>query len=478
MLSPTSNPPINQTMTTLPQSHNPIPNPSMDNQIHRNGAVEPNHRAAKKPKLAHSISDSEIREEFSHHQRGVARINNGSFGSCPRSVLAAQSAWQLRFLQQPDDFFFNVLRGGILESRAIVADLINADHIDRVSLVDNATTAAAIVLQQIGRRFVHGHFRREDSVIMFHCAYQAVKKSIEAYVTPIGGTVVEVQLPFPVRSDEEIVSEFKKGIEKGKLNGGRVRLAIIDHVTSMPSVVLPVRELIKVCREQGVEQVFVDGAHAIGSLPVDVKEIGADFYVSNLYKWFFSPPSVAFLYCKENSNDVHHPIVSQEYGKGLPVESAWVGMRDYSPQLVVPSILEFVNRFEGGIAGIMQRNHDEVVKMGTMLAESWGTILGSPPVMCASMIMVGLPSKLCVMSDDDALRLRSYLRVYHAIEVPVYYQVLRNDDRDPRDKNGYITGYVRISHQVYNTVDDYQKLKTAINQLLEDGKICSGLPTE
>ncbi|QCE07163.1 Pyridoxal phosphate-dependent transferase [Vigna unguiculata] len=126
----------------------------------------------------------------------------------------------------------------------------------------------------------------------------------------------------------------------------------------------------------------------------------------------------------------------------------------------------------------MQRNHDEVVKMGTMLAESWGTILGSPPEMCASMIMVGLPSKLCVMSDDDALRLRSYLRVYHAIEVPVYYQVLRNDDRDPRDKNGYITGYVRISHQVYNTVDDYQKLKTAINQLLEDGKICSGLPTE
>ncbi|TKY52406.1 L-cysteine desulfhydrase [Spatholobus suberectus] len=472
-------------MTTLPKTPNipPHPKPPMDkNDTHRNGTVEPpdpTHHTAKKPKLVtHPISEPSIRDEFSHHQLGVARINNGSFGSCPSSVLAAQNTWQLRFLQQPDDFYFNSLRPAILRSRAAVKDLINADHVDDVSLVDNATTAAAVVLQQIGRRSARGLFRQNDAVIMFHCAYQAVKKSIQAYVTPIGGSVVEVQLPFPVHSNEEIITEFKKGLERGKLNGGRVRLAIIDHITSMPSVVLPVRELIKVCREQGVEQVFVDGAHAIGSLRVDVKEIGADFYVSNLYKWFFSPPSVAFLYCKNKSNDVHHPVVSQEYGKGLPVESAWVGMRDYSPQLVVPSILEFVNRFEGGIEGIMKRNHDGVVKMGTMLAESWGTVLGSPPEMCASMIMVGLPSSLGVMSDDDALRLRSYLRVYHKIEVPVYYQALRNGDRDPRDKDGFITGYVRISHQVYNTVDDYHRLKTAVHQLLEDGKVCSGLPKE
>lgn len=293
--------------------------------------------------------------------------------------------------------------------------------------------------------------------------------------------MIEVRLPFPVRSNEEIIAEFRKAIQRGNANGARVRLAILDHITSMPSVVLPVRELIGICRENGVDQVFVDGAHAIGSLNIDVNEIGADFYVSNLYKWFFSPPSVAFLYCRNSrilSDDVHHPVVSQEYGNGLPVESAWVGARDYSPQLVVPSIFDFVDRFEGGIEGIMKRNHDEVVKMGTMLAESWGTNLGSPPDMCASMIMVGLPSRLGVMSDDDALRLRSHLRVFHGVEVPVYYPALRDDDRDPRDKDGCITGYVRISHQVYNTVDDYLKLKNAINQLLEEGKTCKMLPKE
>ncbi|KAI4349804.1 hypothetical protein L6164_010358 [Bauhinia variegata] len=446
----------------------------------RNGDGAQHFHAPKKAKLTRFISEPEIRQEFSHHQSGVARINNGSFGSCPRSVLDAQNKWQLRFLQQPDDFYFNTLRKGIVESRTVMKKLINADDVDHVSLVDNATTAAAIVLQQIGRRFSQGKFQKNDTVIMFNCAFPAVKKSIQAYVIPVGGSVIEVQLPFPVNSNEEIFAEFKKGLERGKANGGRVRLAILDHITSMPSVVLPVRELIKICREHGVDQVFVDGAHAIGSLNVDVKEIGADFYVSNLYKWFFSPPSVAFLYCKNSStmSDVHHPVVSHEYGNGLPVESAWVGARDYSAQLVVPSILDFVNRFEGGVEGIMKRNHDEVVKMGNMLAESWGTFLGSPPEMCASMIMVGLPSRLCVTSDDDAVRLRSYLRVYHGIEVPTYYQALKNGDSQPRDKDGCITGYLRISHQVYNSAEDYDRLKSAINQLLQDRKTCEMLPKE
>ncbi|OIW17454.1 hypothetical protein TanjilG_22566 [Lupinus angustifolius] len=455
----------------------------MNHDDPRNGVVSDNnnnnnHHTSKKPKLTRPISEPEIRNEFSHHQHGIARINNGSFCSCPRSVLTAHNNWLLRFLQQPDDFYFNTLRTGILHSRALIKTLINADAIDDVSLVDNATTAAAVVLQHVGRRFGRGEFRRNDSVIIFHCAYQAVKKSIQAYVTSVGGSVIEVRLPFPVRCNEEIIEEFRKGLERGRENGGRVRLAILDHITSMPSVVVPVKELIQICRENGVEQVFVDGAHAIGSLRIDVNEIGADFYVSNLYKWFFSPPSVAFLYCRDSRSlrDVHHPVVSHEYGNGLPVESAWVGARDYSPQLVVPAIFDFVDRFEGGIEGIMKRNHDEVVKMGTMLAESWGTNLGSPPEMCASMIMVGLPSRIGVTSDDDALRLRSHLRGYHGVEVPVYYQGVRDGDVDPRDKDGYITGYVRISHQVYNAVEDYLKLKNAINQLLGEGKTCNMLP--
>lgn len=306
-------------------------------------------------------------------------------------------------------------------------------------------------------------------MVMLHYAYGAVKKSIEAYVSRAGGYVIEVQLPFPVNSNDEIVTEFKKALERGKCNGRKVRLAVVDHITSMPSVVIPVKELVKICRDEGVDQVFVDAAHAIGCTDVDMKQIGADFYTSNLHKWFFCPPSVAFLYCKKSTttnSDLHHPVVSHEYGNGLAIESAWIGTRDYSAQLVVPSALQFVNRFEGGIGGIKKRNHDAVVEMGEMLAKAWGTNLGCPPPMCSSMIMVGLPSCLGISSDLDTLKLRTHLRGSFGVEVPIYY-------RPPKDGEiGSITGYARISHQVYNRVDDYYRFRDAINQLVRDGFTC------
>lgn len=432
----------------------------------------------KKPKFTSFITQFQIQQEFSHHLPGVARINNGSFGSCPASIIAAQKRYQLKFLQQPDDFFFNQLPTQILKSRTLIKTLINADDVSEVSIVDNATTAAAIVLQHVGWAFAEGRFRKGDAVVMLHCAFQAVKKSIEAYVTRAGGSVIVVHLPFPINSNEQIVNEFRLGLEKGKSNGRKVRLAIIDHITSMPSVVIPVRELVSICREEGVNQVFVDAAHAVGSVPVDVKEIGADFYVSNLHKWFFCPPSVAVLYCRKSSlsSDLHHPVVSHEYGNGLAIESAWIGTRDYSSQLLVPEVMDFVERFEGGIDGIMKRNHDAVIEMGSMLAKAWGTSMGSPPEMCPSMAMIGLPSCLEVLSDNDALNLRNYLRDEFSVEVPIHYQPLKEPEVGPRDESGsFITGYARISHQVYNTVDDYIKFRDAVNKLLHDGFNCKRL---
>ncbi|KAL9427117.1 hypothetical protein AB3S75_033834 [Citrus x aurantiifolia] len=93
------------------------------------------------------------------------------------------------------------------------------------------------------------------------------------------GMLLKLSYHFPVNSDSEIVSEFRKALQRGKTNGRKVRLAMIDHVTSIPSVLIPVKELIKICPEEGVHKVFVDGAHGIGK--------------------------------SDETDDLHHPVVSQ-----------------------------------------------------------------------------------------------------------------------------------------------------------------------
>lgn len=418
-----------------------------------------------------SITPEEIRSEFSHHDPTVARINNGSFGCCPATIIAAQQRYQILILRQPDYFYFKTLKPSIFETRRLIQTLINADHPDEVSVVDNATTAAAIVLQYTTWSFFSSQFQPGDAVIMLHYAYGAVKKSVHAYISRAGGHVIEVHLPFPVKSSSDIIFEFQKALQKGKENGRRIRLAVIDHITSMPCVIIPVKELVRMCRDEGVDRIFIDGAHAIGNVDLDMKDIGADFYTSNLHKWLFCPPSVAFLYCKmsEGSSDLHHPVVSHEYGNGLAIESSWIGTRDYSPQLVLPEVMEFLNRFEGGIDGIMQRNHEAVVEMAEMLVEAWGTELGTPPDMCSSMAMVGMPTCLGIKSDSDALKLRAHLRTVFKVEVPIYYRVPVEGEVDP------ITGYARISHQVYNVVEDYNRLRDAVNKLVKAGVTCASI---
>jgi len=153
----------------------------------------------------------------------------------------------------------------------------------------------------------------------------------------------------------------------------------------------------------------------------------------------------------------------------LAIESAWIGTRDYSAQLVVPEVVEFVNRFEGGIDGIRTRNHEKVVAMGEMLAKAWETNLGSPPEMCSSMVMVGLPPRLGISCDSDAMKLRTHLRECFGVEVPIYYRAPKDGEINP------VTGYARISYQVYNVVDEYYLFRDAVNKLVNDGVTCAVL---
>ncbi|GAA0183082.1 hypothetical protein Leryth_011598 [Lithospermum erythrorhizon] len=424
-------------------------------------------------KLVPHTTPLDIAAEFSHHDPAFARLNNGSFGCCPSTIISAQKKWQLKFLENPDYFYFNTLQPSILRSRHLIKSLINADDVEEISIVDNVTTGAAIVLSDTTWSFFTGHFNQGDAVLILQKAYGAIKNSVTAYVSRAGGHVIEVPLPFPLTSNEQIIAEFNKALETGKSNGRqKIKLAVIDHVTSIPSVVIPVKELVKICRDAGVEQIFIDGAHGVGCVDVDVKDIGADFYASSLYKWFFCPPAAAFLHCKKTNNNnnnalkLHHPIVSHEYGNGLAAESGWIGTRDYSAQCVIPEVYEFMmSKFEGGIDGIRRRNHEKVVEMAEMLAEEWGTTLGAPPEMFASMVMVGLPPCLGISSDADAWNLFEHLRNCFGILAPVYYRAAMEEDVVPI----MITGYVRISHQVYNTFDDYCRLKDAINKLVNDG---------
>ncbi len=76
--------------------------------------------------------------------------------------------------------------------------------------------------------------------------------------------------------------------------GPDTRLLLISHVATGTGAVLPVAKIAEQARAQGVITV-IDGAHAVGALPVNLKALGgADFYAGNFHKWFLGPEGTAF----------------------------------------------------------------------------------------------------------------------------------------------------------------------------------------
>ena len=75
----------------------------------------------------------------------------------------------------------------------------------------------------------------------------------------------------------------------------RTRILTLSHVTTDTGTKLPAKEIVDLAHQHDVP-VLYDGAQSLGQFPVDVVEIGADFYSILVYKWMYGPYSAGALY--------------------------------------------------------------------------------------------------------------------------------------------------------------------------------------
>jgi len=87
------------------------------------------------------------------------------------------------------------------------------------------------------------------------------------------------------------------------------RLLMLCHVANTDGRRLPVKAAVEMARARGVAT-LIDGAQAIGVFPVDVGEIGADFYSGSAHKWLMGPAGVGFLVVKRSQLPHYNPIWS------------------------------------------------------------------------------------------------------------------------------------------------------------------------
>jgi isopenicillin-N epimerase len=375
----------------------------------------------------------------------VAHLNHGAFGTCPQEVLDAQSAIRARLEHNPLHFFVRELEGLLDESRGALTPLLGTRP-ENLVFVRNATEGVNTVLASFP-------FEPGDEVLFTDHVYAACCNAAEHWAPRRGAVARRVALPFPVASSAQVTECVLAAV------GPNTKLALLDHVTSPTGLILPIAELVAALEARGI-RVLVDGAHAPGMLPLSLETLGASFYTGNFHKWCFAPKGAAFLWVRPDLQAQVRPLVIS-HGASSPrtdrsrfqLEFDWTGSSDPSAALSLPTALRVLETaMPGGLAGLRAHNHELVVAARESLRSVLGTPPACPPEMLGSLAAVLLPEQTPKTPTAQELYLALVER--HTIEAFVV------------PWPGRVSGFVRISAQIYNRLGQYERLGSALRSEL------------
>jgi isopenicillin-N epimerase len=360
-------------------------------------------------------------------------LNNGSFGATPKQVLQAAQSITEQLEMQPIRFFMEEYPVLVRQAADKLAAFAGGTG-DNLVFIDNATTGVNTVLKSL-----LPDLSKDDEIITTSHVYPAVRNALAQISRISGAKITEIEIPYPIDDKQIVIDRFSAALKPG------ISLAVIDHVTSPTGLVFPIEEIIRLCHANGTK-VIIDGAHGPGMLPLNLDQLGADWYTGNCHKWLYSPKGAAFLYCKpENQENIQPLTTSNLFGEGFTQRFDWVGTRNPSSWLAVPAAIDFYHDHGGN--EIMKHNHDLAIEAANLITGRLGVTLPEPYDMIGSMAAIILPERFH-KPDFNWMQFRSELFNRFGVEVQV---VVFNN-----------LPMIRISAQIFNYLEEYGKLCDAL----------------
>ena len=403
-------------------------------------------------------ADAALRRHWTLDPR-VTYLNHASYGACPAAVLARQSELRAELEREPVQFLSRRLPERLDASRRELAQFLGAANED-LAFVANVTVGVNAVLRSVP-------LAPGDELLTTSHDYGACRNILKDAAERSGARVIVADLPFPLAGDDDIVAAVLGAVTP------RTRLAMIDHISSGSALVFPVERLVRELQARGV-LVLVDGAHAPGMLPVALDRLQADFYTGNLHKWVCAPKGAGFIWARRDRQARLHPAI---VGRNLNPAPAhlmelhhrfeWPGTFDPTAWLCVGEALRWMGAvLPGGWPEVMRRNRDLACAARRYLCTRLGVAPPCPETMLGSMAALPLPQRFqrppvprppapgfLASTAGTGSPEGAALYERFGVEVPIGWF-----GTPPR-------WVVRISAQVYNTPEDYERLADSLDAL-------------
>jgi isopenicillin-N epimerase len=371
----------------------------------------------------------------------VVFLNHGSFGATPAPVMKVYQEWQRRLEWEPVQFIDQELPSFLYSARRDLGNLINASADDLV-FVPNATFGINVVARSLS-------LGQGDQVLTTNHEYGACDNVWSFLSRKHGFDYVQQPVDLPLTTPEAIVETIWQGVTD------QTRAIFISHITSSTAIRLPVEKICALAREKGILTI-VDGAHALGQIPLDMKSLGADFYTGNGHKWLCSPKGSAFLFTRREKQHLIEPLIvgwgwgeerATTFGSDYLDFLQWLGTDDLSAYLSVPAAIKFQAEYDW--LTVRQGCHEYVRQVVDRICHltNLNTVYADDAYY-HQMAIAPLPD----MDNPRALQRRLYQE--YRIEVPCV------------DWHG--KPFIRISVQGYNSQSDIDKLLEALEKILKE----------
>jgi cysteine desulfurase/selenocysteine lyase len=333
-------------------------------------------------------------------------------------------------------------------TRAKVAELINAAEPREIVFCRGATEA----LNMIPRAFEQDSLQEGDEVLVTEAEHHSNIVPWMLACQTVGAKLRAV----PVTPEGDLdMQAFERML------GGRVRVVGVSQMSNVTGAIYPVKEITEMAHARGIP-VMVDGAQAVPHMPVDVREIGCDFYAGSGHK-MGGPSSVGFLYGRAEvlermpvadggstmaesvsfDNVVPKPI-PHKYEAGEPAfgeVEAWGAALDYWNKIG----LERISAYEKELTDYALERLSSISKV---------RVLGSPEMRLSiiSFVVEGMKAKDVEKAlDEEGIAVRA-----GNLEAEPLLKALGTDEA------------VRASFMFYNTREEATTLATALEKIVRE----------
>jgi len=241
---------------------------------------------------------------------GLIYLNTASLGPTPRSVFErTMAAWREIETNPVRQSYRGDVALAAESARQRAAAFLGCDMGEL--LITRSTTEAmnsiaqGIVLERGDRVLTTNHEHHGGE---FCWQYLQRKRGVEVDV---------VRIPLTEHDPAAILGRFEAAITR------RTRVISLSHVLTTNGLRMPITEIAALARARNV-LCIVDGAQAIGEIPVDLHALGCHAYAGAGHKWLMGPKGTGFLYVSNDAAERIEPMQRQD-GPAYVSNSAGMG---------------------------------------------------------------------------------------------------------------------------------------------------------